>query len=65
MYVWRQRDTEVVAEYLNSHDVNGGVVIYHGGMDARARSKSQSKVRQWRMLPFLLFAMGSSDDVTF
>lgn len=45
VYVWRQRDTEVVAEYLNSADVLGGIVVYHGGMDANARSKSQNKVR--------------------
>eukprot|EP00980_Cylindrotheca_fusiformis_P006543 scaffold1384_cov116-Cylindrotheca_fusiformis.AAC.21 len=43
VYVWRQKDTEVVAEHLNAAaDVNGGVVLYHGGMDAGARSKSQS-----------------------
>ena len=44
VYVWRQRDTEVVAEYLNSADVSGGIVVYHGGMDTKARSKSQNKV---------------------
>ncbi|KAG7347167.1 RecQ familyATP-dependent DNA helicase [Nitzschia inconspicua] len=42
VYVWRQKDTEVVAEYLNGASVSGGVVIYHGGMDAKARAKSQS-----------------------
>jgi ATP-dependent DNA helicase Q4 len=42
VYVWRQKDTEVVAEYLNAAGVPGGVVIYHGGMDASARAKSQS-----------------------
>jgi superfamily II DNA helicase RecQ len=46
VYVWRQRDTEVVGEYLNSSGVSGGVVIYHGGMDTNARSKAQSKVRR-------------------
>ena len=45
VYVWRQRDTEVVAENLLSSGVAGGVVMYHGGMDASARSKAQSKVR--------------------
>ena len=45
VYVWRQRDTEIAAETLLSVGVKGGVVIYHGGMDATARSKAQSKVR--------------------
>jgi ATP-dependent DNA helicase Q4 len=44
VYVWRQRDTEVVAENLASAGVKGGVVIYHGGMDASSRTKAQSKV---------------------
>lgn len=44
VYVWRQRDTEVVAENLLSAGVSGGVVMYHGGMDASARTKAQSKV---------------------
>ena len=43
VYVWRQRDTEVVAESLTAAGITGGVVIYHGGMDANARAKSQSK----------------------
>ena len=43
VYVWRQRDTEVVAENLLSAGVSGGVVIYHGGMNANARAKSQSR----------------------
>ncbi|CAJ1969352.1 unnamed protein product [Cylindrotheca closterium] len=42
VYVWRQKDTEVVAESLNAAGVEGGVVMYHGGMDAGARSRSQS-----------------------
>ena len=46
MYVWRQRDTEVVAENLVSSGVKGGIVMYHGGMDASSRSKAQSKVGQ-------------------
>jgi superfamily II DNA helicase RecQ len=46
VYVWRQRDTEVVAENLVSSGVSGGVVVYHGGMDASARSRAQSKVRR-------------------
>lgn len=44
VYVWRQRDTEVVAENLTSAGVTGGIVMYHGGMDASARTKAQSKV---------------------
>jgi len=44
VYVWRQRDTEVVAENLMASDIEGGVVIYHGGMDSGARAKAQSKV---------------------
>uniref|UniRef100_A0A7S2EUF0 DNA 3'-5' helicase n=1 Tax=Ditylum brightwellii TaxID=49249 RepID=A0A7S2EUF0_9STRA len=43
VYVWRQKDAEVVAEQLNGAGVLGGVVIYHGGMDANARSKAQGK----------------------
>jgi ATP-dependent DNA helicase Q4 len=43
IYVWRQKDTEVVAEFLNGAGISGGVVIYHGGMDASARAKSQSR----------------------
>ena len=44
VYVWRQRDAEVVAENIQAAGVSGGVVIYHGGMDASARNRSQSKV---------------------
>jgi ATP-dependent DNA helicase Q4 len=43
VYVWRQKDTEAVAEYLNGSGIKGGVTIYHGGMDATARAKSQSR----------------------
>lgn len=43
VYVWRQKDTEAVAEYLNGSGIKGGVAIYHGGMDATARAKSQSR----------------------
>eukprot|EP00536_Pseudo-nitzschia_multiseries_P005577 jgi/Psemu1/190921/e_gw1.107.107.1 len=43
VYVWRQKDTEVVAESLIASGVSGGVVMYHGGMDANARAKSQNK----------------------
>lgn len=44
IYVWRQRDTEIVAENLMASGIEGGVVLYHGGMDSGARAKSQSKV---------------------
>lgn len=44
VYVWRQRDTEVVAENLMASGIEGGVVVYHGGMDSAAREKAQSKV---------------------
>lgn len=44
VYVWRQKDTEIVAEQLNGAGIRGGVVCYHGGMDAGARNRAQSKV---------------------
>lgn len=48
IYVWRQRDTEVVAENLMASGIEGGIVLYHGGMDSGARAKAQSKVRtEW------------------
>lgn len=43
IYVWRQKDAEVITEQLKGIDVNGGVVCYHGGMDSRSRSKAQGK----------------------
>ncbi|CAB9501409.1 syndrome ATP-dependent helicase homolog [Seminavis robusta] len=43
VYVWRQKDTEVVAEQLTDAGVAGGVVVYHGGMNTAARTKSQSR----------------------
>lgn len=43
VYVWRQKDTEAVAESIVAAGVSGGVVVYHGGMDATARAKSQSR----------------------
>lgn len=43
VYVWRQKDTEIVAEQLNGAGITGGVVCYHGGMDSNARSKAQNK----------------------
>lgn len=44
VYVWRQRDAEVVAESIQASGVSGGVVFYHGGMDSGARSNAYSKV---------------------
>ena len=44
VYVWRQKDAEVVAENITASGVQGGVVVYHGGMEAGARSRSQSRV---------------------
>lgn len=43
MYVWRQRDAEVVAENIQAGGISGGVVVYHGGMDSTSRIKAQSK----------------------
>lgn len=48
IYVWRQKDTEIVAEQLNGAGIGGGVVCYHGGMDAGSRSRAQSKVSSQR-----------------
>lgn len=45
VYVWRQRDAEVVAESIQASGVSGGVVHYHGGMDSGSRSNAYSKVR--------------------
>ena len=43
IYVWRQKDTEIVAEQLNGTGIRGGIVCYHGGMDSNSRSRAQSK----------------------
>ena len=43
VYVWRQRDADTVAEILQTAGVEGGVVAYHGGMDASIRAKNQSR----------------------
>ena len=43
IYVWRQKDTEIVAEQLNGAGIRGGIVCYHGGMDSNSRSRAQSK----------------------
>jgi ATP-dependent DNA helicase Q4 len=43
VYVWRQRDAEVVAEVLTASGVEGGIVVYHGGMESKARSTAQSR----------------------
>ena len=43
VYTWRQYDAEAVAEHIQAADIKGGVVVYHGGMDATSRAKAQSK----------------------
>lgn len=44
VYVWRQRDAEVVAENIQATgEIFGGAVVYHGGMDSTSRMKAQSK----------------------
>lgn len=45
VYVWRQRDAEVVAENIKASIVKGSVVVYHGGMNSSEREKAQSMVR--------------------
>ena len=45
IYVWRQKEAEVITEQLRAYDIEGGVVCYHGGMDSDTRSKSQNQVR--------------------
>ena len=43
IYVWRQKDTEIVAEQLNGAGIRGGIVCYHGGMASNDRSRAQSQ----------------------
>ena len=43
VYVWRQKDAEIITEQLVGMNLPGGVVCYHGGMDAKSRSKAQGK----------------------
>lgn len=43
VYVWRQMDAEVIAEYIAAANVPGKVVVYHGGMDSGSRAKAQSQ----------------------
>lgn len=45
VYVWRQRDVEVIAEYIQVAGVGGAVAMYHGGMSSDERKRSQEKVR--------------------
>ncbi len=52
IYVWRQKDAEVISEQLKGLDIHGGIVCYHGGMDSNARTKSQGKVRSMRFLSY-------------
>lgn len=44
VYVWRKKDAEIITEQLQGSGLVGGIVCYHGGMDANSRSKAQSKV---------------------
>lgn len=44
VYVWRKKDAEIITERLQSSELAESVVCYHGGMDAGARAKAQSKV---------------------
>ena len=44
IYVWRKKDAEIIAEQLQRSGLSGGVVCYHGGMDAGTRERAQSKV---------------------
>jgi ATP-dependent DNA helicase Q4 len=46
VYVWRQRDAEVVAENIRAAGISGGVAVYHGGMNSVDRNKAQSRVSQ-------------------
>ena len=41
VYVWRKRDADLVAEALCTIGVEGGVVVYHAGMDSKARAAAQ------------------------
>jgi ATP-binding cassette subfamily F protein 3 len=45
IYVWRQKDADLISGQLKEFDVRGGIVCYHGGMDSNTRTKSQGKVR--------------------
>lgn len=44
VYVWTKKDAEIISEQLRGMGIQGGVVCYHGGMDAGARSRAQGKV---------------------
>jgi superfamily II DNA helicase RecQ len=57
VYVWRQRDAEAIAENLQASGVDGGIVVYHGGMDSGARSKSQSMVSVHGRLTFVFVVL--------
>lgn len=59
IYVWRQRDAEAVAENIEAAGVQGGVTVYHGGMDASARCKAQSKVSEMMRVVLLLAVLSS------
>lgn len=43
VYVWRQRDAEVLAEQLTGAGIEGGVVYYHGGLERGQRERAQGQ----------------------
>ena len=57
IYVWRQKDSEILTEQLRSYGLEGGIVCYHGGMDAGSRSKSQNQVRFFSLSTLLLHSV--------
>ena len=66
VYVWRQRDAEAVAENLNSAGIQGGVCVYHGGMETGARATAQSKfLRQKARVCVATVAFGLGINATF
>jgi superfamily II DNA helicase RecQ len=60
VYVWRQRDAEIVAENIQASSVPGGVVVYHAGMKSCDREKAQNKVRNHRARSFRATFQGFS-----
>ena len=44
VYVWRQRDAEVLTEQLTGAGIEGGVVYYHGGLERGQRERAQGQV---------------------
>jgi ATP-dependent DNA helicase Q4 len=61
VYVWRQRDAEVVAEYLKNSGVEGGITVYHAGLDSKARAVAQSRFLRGKVricVATIAFGMG-------